>query len=180
MVSSYPSDSGLSLHHLRSMTFEFESESIKRSQRVTIVKQILDASPNLSYLKVAWMDFRHCLQTYSNLKQVHLLLDRLYPEPKQHVNIRRLTQLAPHIRCLETSGANIMFKKKLVKFVLKIIREFHHLVNLALNKNSLCQSKEEKKIKFKEALIAAGNGKLFNANKIEIKYCMCDALYIWL
>jgi hypothetical protein len=53
------------------MTFAFQSESIKRSQRAIIVQQILDASPNLSHLVVEWKDFRRCSQTYSNLKHVH-------------------------------------------------------------------------------------------------------------
>jgi hypothetical protein len=111
---------------------------------------------------------------------VHLLLDQLYPEPKQHVNIRQLTQLAPNLCYLETSGANIMFNKNLVKFVLKIIRRFHQLVYITLNKNSLYQSKEEKKIMFKELLIKAGHGRLFDCNNIQIQYYMRDILRIWL
>ena len=87
---------------------------------MTIVQQILDASPNLSHLVVAWKDFHNCSQTYSNLKHVHLLLDRLYPEPKEYVNAHRLSQLAPHLCRLETSGANII-NENLVEFVLKII-----------------------------------------------------------
>jgi hypothetical protein len=162
------------------MTFNFEPDSIKRSQRTTIVQKILDTSPNLSHLEVAWKDFRECSQTYSNLKDVHLLLDRLYPEPKQHVNIRRLTQLAPHLCRLEMSGANMTLNKNLLKFVLKIIRRFHQLVYLTLNKNSLYNLKEEKKMMFKEALIAAGDGRLFDCNNIQIKYYRSDAVYIWL
>jgi hypothetical protein len=164
------------------MTFDFESESelIKRSQRVSIIKQILDTSPNLSHLVVAWKDFRKCSRTYSNLRHVHLLLDRLYPEPKQHVNVHRLAQLAPHLCYLETSDAYITFNENLVKFVLKIICRFHYLVNLTLNKDSLYRSEEKKKIMFKESLIAAGHGRLFDRNNIQIEFPRYDRLCIWL
>jgi len=180
MISNYFSNCNLFLHHLRCINFDFDSESMKKSQRVSIVKQTLDISPNLSHLVIEWDDFRRCSRTYSNLKHVHLLLDRLYPEPKQHINVRRLTQLAPHLCSLETSHANIMFNKNLVKFVLKIIRRFHQLVYLILNKDSVYQSKEEKKIVFKEKLIAAGHNRLFDRNNIQITFPQYDELWIWL
>ncbi|CAF1315387.1 unnamed protein product, partial [Didymodactylos carnosus] len=154
MTSDYCSSCNLLLYSLRSMSFNFKSKSIKRSDRVSIVKQILNIIPNLSHLEIEWEDFRHCSQTYSNLKHVHLVLDRFYPEPKQHFNVRRLTQLAPHLHSLETSNANIMFHENLVEFVLKIIRQFHQLVHLILNKDSLYPSKEEIKTMFKEKLIS--------------------------
>ena len=106
------------------MSFDFERKYIKSTDRVFIVKQILDITPNLSHLKIDWEDFRHCSKTYSNLKHLHLVLDRTYPEPKKYFNIRRLTQLTPHLHSLETSNANIMFYEHLLGFVLKIIRQF--------------------------------------------------------
>lgn len=111
---------------------------------------------------------------------MHLILDRIYPEPKQHFDVRRLTQLAPHLCSLETSGANIMLDENLVKFVLKIIRQFDQLVYLTLNKNGLYKSKENKKVIFKETLIAAGHNRLFDCNNIQIQFYTHDALYIWL
>jgi hypothetical protein len=179
MASSQPSSYGLLLNYLRPMTFDFTSETIERSQRVAIVKQVLDISPNLSHLVVAWDDLRRCSQTYSNLKHIHLLLERLYPEPKQHVNVRRLNQLAPHICCLETSGASIMFNQNLVQFVLKIICRFQQLVNLTLNKDSLYRSEENKKVMFKESLIVAGSGRLFDGDNIHIEFPIYDKLCIW-
>ncbi|CAF0993440.1 unnamed protein product [Rotaria sordida] len=180
ITSSYPSSCDLLFSHLRSMTFEFKSESIERSHRVAIVKQILDASPNLSHLKIHWKDFRHCSQTYSNLKHVHFVLDRLFPEPKQHINVRQLTQLVPHLYSLETSDANIIYDENLVKFVLKIIHRFHQLVYLRLNKDGLYPVKEEKKIMFKERLIAAGHNRLFDCNNIQIEFPGYNGLCIWL
>ncbi|CAF1359079.1 unnamed protein product [Rotaria magnacalcarata] len=180
MASNCALSGNLFLRHLRSMTFDFELMSIKRSATVAIVKQILDVSPNLSDLVIDWSDFCHCSQTYSNLKHLHLILDRIYPEPKQHFDVRRLAQLAPHLCSLETSGANIMLDENLVKFVLKIIRQFDQLVYLTLNKNSLYKSKENKKVIFKETLIAAGHNRVFDCNNIRIQFYTRDALYIWL
>jgi hypothetical protein len=162
------------------MTFDFQPESIQSSKRVAIVQQILDASPNLSHLVVPWKDFCRCSQTYSNLKHVRLILDRLYPEPRQHVNIGRLIRLTPHLYRLETSGANIMFNENLVEFVLEIIRGFHQLVYLTLNKGCLYRSKEKQKIMFKESLMTAGNGRLFDCNNVQIQYHMSDLIHIWL
>jgi hypothetical protein len=180
MTPECPSRCDLWLYNLRSMTFDFESESINRVERVSIVKQILDASPNLSHLEINWNDFRHCSRTYSNLKHVHLLLDRLRPEPKQHFNVDELAQLAPHLCCLGTSGASIMFNDNLVEFILKIIRRFQQLAYLALNTKNIYKSKDEKKIMFKERLTAAGNGQLFNCNDTQIEFLRYDELRIWL
>jgi hypothetical protein len=162
------------------MTFDSKLHSFGRSYRVAIVKQILDASPNLSHLEIEWDVFRRCSKTYTNLKHVHLVLDRVSPVPKQHFNVRRLTELAPNLCRLETSFANIMFNEHLVEFVLKIIRRFPRLVYLTLNKGSLYPSKEEKKIVFKEKLIAAGHGRFFDCNNIQIRFFYCHRLSIWL
>jgi hypothetical protein len=182
ITSNYHSHLGLWLHRLRSVKFNIQSESIERSQRVAIVTQILDSSPTLSHVVVAWKDFRHCSKTYSNLKHVHLVLDRLYPdfELKQHFNVRRLAQLAPNLCFLETSNENIMFNENLVKFVLKIIRRFNQLVYLILNRNSCYKSKEEKRKIFKDNLIAAGHGRLLDYNNIQIDFPRQDELCIWL
>lgn len=90
------------------------------------------------------------------------------PEPKEHFNIDQLSQLAPNLYRLETIHGYIMFREDLADFVLKIIRQFRHLVYLTLNKATTNQSTREKKERFKEKLIAGGHGILF------------DAICIWL
>jgi hypothetical protein len=161
------------------MTFNFDPDSISSSQRVLIVQQILHASPNLSHLVVAWKDFLHCSQTYSNLKHLHLLLARIRPKPKEHVDINRLFQLTPNLCRLETGRVN-MFNENLIEFILNILGRFHQLVNLTLNKKCLYRSKQSQKMMFKESLIEAINGRLFDSNNIQIKLYMSDILSIWL
>ncbi|CAF2736744.1 unnamed protein product [Rotaria sp. Silwood2] len=180
MTSDYLSNCNLLLYHLRSMSFDFERKYIKSTDRVFIVKQILDITPNLSHLKIDWEDFRHCSKTYSNIKHLHLVLDRIYPEPKKYFNIRRLTQLTPHLHSLETSNANIMFYEHLLGFVLEIIRQFHQLVYLILNKDGRYPAKEEIKTTFKEKLIATGHNQSFDCNNIRIEFSHLNELYIWL
>ena len=63
ITSNYPSNCDVLFSHLRSMTLQFETQSIETSYRVAIVKPILDASPNLSHLEIEWNDFRYCSQT---------------------------------------------------------------------------------------------------------------------
>jgi hypothetical protein len=53
-------------------------------------------------------------------------------------------------------------------------------VYLTLNKGSLYPSKEEKKIMFKEKLIAAGYGRAFDYNSVEIDFGLRDEVSIWL
>ncbi|CAF4284234.1 unnamed protein product, partial [Rotaria magnacalcarata] len=90
-----PVCSGLLLRHLRSMTFNFEPDSTQNTIRIMIVEQILDASPNLSHLVTAWKDFRHCSKSYSNLKHLRLIVDRVHSKDEPYFNVHQLTQLAP-------------------------------------------------------------------------------------
>jgi hypothetical protein len=180
MISNYPSSSPSLLNHLRSMSFQFETERMKEAERVYIVKQILDSSPNLSHIEIDWNDFRHFSKRYSNLQHVHLFLDRLCRTAKEPFNIDRLNELVPNLYCLEISGGYLMFNENLVQFIFKIIHRFHQLVYLTLNKNDLYQSKDDKKILFKQRLIEIDNGQLFHCNEMQIRFTLLDRLYIWI
>ncbi|CAM4749867.1 unnamed protein product [Rotaria magnacalcarata] len=180
VTPNYPVCSGLLLRHLRSITFNFKPDSTQNTVRIMIVEQILDASPNLSHLVTAWKDFRHCSKSYSNLKHLRLIVDRVHSKDEQYFNVRQLTQLVPHLRRLETGGTNIMLNTDLVNFVLEIIREFHQLIELAINKGNLYESKEQIRNTFKESLITAVRNGLFDCNNIRIDLCFRDWLYVWL
>ncbi|CAM2728191.1 unnamed protein product [Rotaria socialis] len=180
MISKYPSSCRLSFNHLRSMTFKSKTERIKEAERVYIVKQILDSSPNLSHIEIEWNEFRHCSQRYSNLQHVHLLLDRLCRQAKEPFDIDRLNQLAPNLCCLEISGGYLIFNENLLQFIFKIIRRFDQLVYLTLNKKDLYRSKPANKIIFKERLIEIDNGQLFHSKDIQIRFPQLDRLYIWI
>ncbi|CAF4137151.1 unnamed protein product [Rotaria magnacalcarata] len=180
VTPNYPVCSGLLLRHLRSITFNFKPDSTQNTVRIMIVEQILDASPNLSHLVTAWKDFRHCSKSYSNLKHLRLIVDRVHSKDVQYFNVRQLTQLVPHLRRLETGGTNIMLNTDLVNFVLEIIREFHQLIELAINKGNLYESKEQIRNTFKESLITAVRNGLFDCNNIRIDLCFRDWLYVWL
>ncbi|CAF1925183.1 unnamed protein product [Rotaria magnacalcarata] len=180
MISKYPSSCRLSFHHLRSMTFKSKTERIKEAERVYIVKQILDSSPNRLHIEIEWNDFRHCSQRYSNLQHVHLLLDRLCRQAKEPFDIDRLNQLAPNLCCLEISGGYLIFNENLFQFIFKIIRRFDQLVYLTLIKNDLYRSKPVTKIFFKERLIEIDNGRLFHSKDIQITFPQLDRLCIWI
>ncbi|CAF2596545.1 unnamed protein product [Rotaria sp. Silwood2] len=178
--STFHSDCKFWLDHLRSIKFDIKSESIEKFQRVAIVKQVLDVSMNLSHLVVEWNDFRHCSRSYSNLRHVHLVLARLYPQPKQHFHIDRLTQLAPQLCVLETSRAIIMFDDYLIEFTLNIIRRFDQLIHLVINKDGIYPIKHQIKTIFNDKLIAAGHGQVFDCNNIQIIFPRYNQLNIWL
>ncbi|CAF0771636.1 unnamed protein product [Rotaria sp. Silwood1] len=180
MISNYPSSCYLLLNHLRSMTFKSKTDRIKEAERVYIVKQILDSSPNLSHVEIEWNDFRHCSQRYSNLQHVHLLLDRLCRQAKEPFDIDRLNELAPNLCCLEISRACLIFNENLLQFIFKIIHRFDQLVYLTLNKKDFHKSKDANKIIFKERLIEIDNGRLFHSKDIQIRFPHLDRLYIWI
>jgi hypothetical protein len=148
-------------------------------QRITIVKQILDASPNLSSIVVAWRDFRHCSRRYSNLKHVHLLFNEFHDNPKHYFNIHRLNQLVPHLRTLETNKAIMMLDENLIEFILNIGHQFDQLVHLILNKNCLYRSKHEKKRMFRDKLITATHNQIFHGYNIHFEFHGYDELRIW-
>ncbi|CAF4090365.1 unnamed protein product [Rotaria magnacalcarata] len=150
MTSNYPVNSDLLLRHLQSMTFDFKSASIKSPDRIMIIFVIV---------------------------QKHT---QIYPEPEQYFNVRRLTQLASHLCCLETSGAKIMPDKNLVNVLLKIIHRLHQLVKLVLNEYSFYRSEQNVKNIFKESLLTAGHNRLFDCNNIRIQFYARDSLHIWL
>ena len=162
------------------MVFNFESQSIASWQRVLIVQQILQASPNLSDLTVAWSDFVHCSQTYVRLKRVHLLLNRKCSEAKEHVNIDRLIELVPNLRQLETSCGYIILNDGLIEFILNIIHRLSRLMILELNKRSASRCKRPQKLAFQLSLKQAIDKHLPGYNNTRIQFSVSDWLCIWL
>lgn len=108
------------------------------------------------------------------------MLTRFRTEPKQHVNVRRLTQLAPRLCSLVTSSALITYDENLLKFLLKIIRNFNQLIHLAINKDVPYHAKQNRKIMFREKLLATGHGRVFDSTNIRVKCGFYEDLDIWL
>jgi hypothetical protein len=178
VISSSWSD--LWFHRLRSVTFTFESKSITQLQRVYIINKILDVSPRLSHLVVAWDDFRYCSRTNMNVKHAHLVLHVHYDDPNPHIDISRLFLLVPGVCCLETSGGHIWLNQNLVKFVLKIIDTFQQLAELTLNKGGIYPFKPEINLAIEQAILTAGNKRLLDSNTYQIIFPKGDKLRIWL
>jgi hypothetical protein len=170
----------LRLSRLRSVTFTFDPISVVRSQRVYIIDQILDASPRLSHLVVAWNDLRHCSRPNTNVKHIQLELDHHCDMPNKHIHISRLFQLLPRVSYFETSGGNIAFNENLVKFVLKIINTFDQLVELTLNKESYCPVKPETQLTIQQAIFAANSERPLTSNTCQIIFPQRNKLRIWL
>ena len=166
------------LRHLHSLVFHFARYS-KTNKKQTLLKQILDRSPNLSHLVVHWEDFRECETTYLNIKHIHLVLWQTFPEPKQHFDVCELSQLVPNLCRLETSNPNIMFTDNLIEFILEIIRRFNQMSYLIFNKYSRYPPKNRNKRLFKRTLLAQGHGQqLFDADNIRIRFTSTDKIYI--
>lgn len=171
---------GLSFHHLRSFTFNCGSTSANRLQRMSIVQQILDASPNLKHLVVAWRDLRYCSRTYPNLRHVHLVLDHSSYKDQKPFDIERLSSLAPSISRLETSLTNLIPDQNLVDFIWEIITRFRQLITLVFNKDSLYPSKEEEKRLFKQYFLETGRQRHYDCHTVHIHFRIRDEISIWL
>jgi hypothetical protein len=144
-----------------------------------MVERILDASPNISSLVIAWRDFRHCSRKYLNLKHVHLLLNGSHENPKHYFDIHRLNEIVPHLYLLETSDAIMKQNENLVEFILNISHQLDQLVYLVLNKNSRYRSKNEQKVIFRDKLIAAIHDQIFHGCNIHFQFHVNDELRIW-
>jgi hypothetical protein len=169
----------LSLNSIRSITFNIQSNLIKKCERIAMVERILDASPNLSSLVIAWRDFRHCSRKYFNLKHVHLLLNGFHQNPKDYFDIDRLNEIVPHLYFLETSDAVIKQNQNLVEFILNISHQFDQLVHLILNKNSRYRSKNKTKLMFRDKLIAATHDQIFHGCNFHFQFHINDEIRIW-
>jgi hypothetical protein len=172
--------SDLCFHRLHSVIFSFEYKSMKRSQRVYIIDQILKVSPRLSHLVVEWNDFRSCSCRNTNVRYVHLKLKTNCDDPNAHININHLFQLLPGICIFKTSDRHIAFNQSLVNFVLRIIDTFHQLVQLTLNKEGYVPVKPEKQLEIKQAILDAGNTRLLDSNTYQITFPKGNRLTIWL
>ncbi|CAF0724874.1 unnamed protein product [Adineta steineri] len=179
MMSKYDSHWNLSLNHLQSVTFNIQSDSIQQCERIAMIEQILDASPNLSSLVIAWRDFQHCSQKYLNLKHLHLLLNGRFKNPKNYFDIHRLNELVPHLYTLETSDSIMMLNEKLIEFILNISHQFNQLVYLVLNKKCLNRSSSKKKLEFTDKLIAASHDQIFHGYNMHFQFYGYDELRIW-
>jgi hypothetical protein len=179
MISKCDSHWNLSFNHIRSITFNIKSNSIQQCERITMIERILDASPNLSSLVIAWRDFRHCSRKYFNVKYVHLLLNGRYNNPKHYFDIHRLNELVPRLYSLETSDSVMMLNNNLIEFILNISHQFNQLVHLVLNKSCLYRSKNEKKLKFRDKLIAASHNQIFHGHNMHFQFYGYDELRIW-
>ncbi|CAF0741225.1 unnamed protein product [Adineta steineri] len=179
IMSECKSHWNLSLNHIRSITFNIQSDSIQQCERIAMIEQILDASPNLSSLVIAWRDFQHCSQKYLNLKHLHLLLNGRFKNPKNYFDIHRLNELVPHLYTLETSDSVMMLNEKLIEFILNISHQFNQLVYLVLNKKCLNRSSSKKKLEFSDKLIAASHDQIFHGYNMHFQFYGYDELRIW-
>jgi hypothetical protein len=73
-----------------------------------------------------------------------------------------------------------MFDDYLIEFTLNIICRFDQLVHLVINKDGFYPVKHQIKTIFKDKLIAAGHGQVFDSDNIQIRFPGYNRLSIWL
>jgi hypothetical protein len=130
-----------------------ETLSVSGPQRVSIVRQIMAASPKVTQLVVEYCDLPDCSAVYSNLQSFHLILEHPTPEDRDPFDVDRFSRLLPGLRRLETSVANLMLDQKLVDFILDIIIRFHQLMHLVINKRSQYRSRQSQQDLFLQLFV---------------------------
>ena len=153
---------------------------MNESQRVSIVRRILEASPKTTHLAVEWCDLPDCLSSYSNLQSLHLILEHSTCRGRSPFDIERLAQLLPDLQHLETSAAVLMPDEKLVDFILDLIGRFRRLVYIVINKNCYYRSKPRKQIRFLRLFVAACEERGYDGSKIDLRFGRYDEINVWL
>ena len=180
MIENQSSFNDLSFPYLRSINFHFLESSLKQFERVSIMTKIFNLSPHVTHLTVIWVDFDRCSRILNNLKHIQLILDHSCFRDRDPFDINRLFQLTPNLYHLQTRVANLFPDEKLVEFIWRIINQFHRLTNLTMNKNSLYSSKYQKKLRFKQLFIAAGDDQHYDSKRIHIDFRINDEISICL
>ena len=157
-----------------------ESAPSKSSQRVPIMRRILEASPNLRHLALEICDMPDCSSVYSNLRSLHLMLEHSTYKDRDPFDIDRFVRLMPGLRRLETSVANLMLDQKLVDFILNIITGFHQLVYLVINKHSRYRSPLTKRDHFSQLFVANCRERGYDGSKIDLRFYGYDEINVWL
>jgi hypothetical protein len=166
--------------HLEGSISIDETVSVSGPQRVSIVRQIMEASPKLNHLVVEWCDLPDCSSVFSNLQSLHLILQDPTYEDRDPFDIERIAQLVPGVRRLETSGAILMLNNKLVAFILDIITRFRRLVHLVINKHGLYQSTRRVQTRFLQLFIAACEERGYDGTMIDLRFYRNDEINVWL
>ncbi len=182
MIESQSSFNDFSFVYLRSINFHFLHSSLKQFERVSIMSKIFNVSPNVTHLTVLWPDFDCCSRILNNLKHIQLILDYspIIDRDRDPFDIHRLFQLTPNLLHLQTSTGNIYPDEKLIEFIWRIINQFHRLINLTINKNSLYSSKGEKKLRFTQLFIAHADNQDYHSKRIHIDFHINDEISVCL
>jgi hypothetical protein len=166
--------------HLEGSISIDETVSVSGPQRDSIVRQIMEASPQLNHLVVEWCDLPDCSFVYSNLQSLHLILKQSTHEDRDLLDLERVAQLMLSVRRLETSGAILMPSNKLVAFILNIITRFYRMVHLMINKHGRYQSKQRVQTRFLELFIAACEERGYDGTMVDLRFYRNDEINIWL
>lgn len=182
MIESKSSLHDFSFVYLRSINFHFLQSSLKQFERVSIMNKIFNLSPNVTHLTVLWPDFDCCSRILNHLKHIQLILDYspIIDRDRDPFDIHRLFQLTPNLLHLQTSTGNIFPDEKSIEFIWRIINQFHRLINLTINKNSLYSSKYEKKLRFKQLFIAEADNQHNHSKRFHVDFTINDEISICL
>ena len=119
-------------------------------------------------------------RVYANLTSLHLMLEHSTYKDRKPFDVDRLARLAPGLRRLATSVANLMPDQRLIDFIWEVIPRFLQLVHLVVNKNSLYPSKPAKRELFQQQFFATGEEHGYRYCTIDFRFRYRDEINIWL
>lgn len=180
ILSNTQSIRHLSFDHRRWTISTDGSASLRSSQRGSIVRQVLDASPKIRHLVLAICDLPDCSSAYANLQSLHLMLEHSMYKDRDPFDVNRFAQLAPGLRRPETSVANLMLDQKLVHFILHIITKFHQLVHLVINKRSQYRSRPLQQDRVLQMFVATCEERGYDGRLIDLRLGVYDRIDVWL
>ena len=180
IMSSTQSIANLSFENRQYYLLTDQSASMNESEYVSIVRQVLKASPNVRHLAIEVGCMPECSSVCPNLQSLHLILEHSMYKDQDPFDVDRFARLAPGLRRLETSVANLMLDQKLIDFILDIITGFRRLVHLVINKRSQYRSGPQKKEHFSQLFVSACEKRGYDGSMIDVRFGVYDEINVWL
>ena len=147
---------------------------------MSIAARVLDTASRVTDLNMKWSDLPDQSRAYANLTSLHLILEHSIYKERKPLDIDRLARVAPGLRRLETSVANLMPDPRLIDFIWKIVSRFPQLLHLVINKDSHYSSSPAQKDLFWQLFVATSEERGHNCNTIHLHFRRRDEIHVWL
>lgn len=149
-------------------------------ERASLLDQILVVSSRLEHLSVRWNVLRLCSKSNAAVHHLSLRVNLKRHDASDLVDMERLGQILPNLRCLQTSRGFLAFNDYLVRFIVTIVNTFERLVELVVNEEGRQAPAHGAIEKLKQTILSTGHPRLTNDECCQITFPKKNRVAIWL